>query len=89
MEVPAKKFQRMYPGFEVRLNGAYISQVRGLQEGRERQRHRSVLHGVGHGQLLSGSEGADRKIKGKTLHWVSAADAVPFEARLYEPAAGG
>ena len=34
---------------------------------------------------LSGSEGADRKIKGKTLHWVSAADAVPFEARLYDP----
>ena len=34
---------------------------------------------------LSGSAGADRKIKGKTLHWVSAADAVPFEARLYDP----
>ena len=27
----------------------------------------------------SGSEGANRKIKGKTLHWVSAADAIPFE----------
>ena len=34
---------------------------------------------------FSGSEGANRKIKGKTLHWVSAADAIPFEARLYEP----
>ena len=34
---------------------------------------------------LSGSAGADRKIKGKTLHWVSTVDAVPFEARLYEP----
>ena len=33
----------------------------------------------------SGTAGADRKIKGKTLHWVSAEDAVPFEARLYEP----
>ena len=34
---------------------------------------------------FSGSAGADRKIKGKTLHWVSAADCIPFEARLYEP----
>ena len=34
---------------------------------------------------FSGSPGADRKIKGKTLHWVSAADCIPFEARLYEP----
>ena len=32
-----------------------------------------------------GTPGADRKIKGKVLHWVSAIDAVPFEARLYEP----
>ena len=32
----------------------------------------------------SGSEGANRKVKG-TLHWVSAIDAVPCEYRLYEP----
>ena len=32
----------------------------------------------------SGSEGANRKVKG-TLHWVGAADAVPCEFRLYEP----
>ena len=32
----------------------------------------------------NGSEGAKRKVKG-TLHWVSAAENVPFEARLYEP----
>ena len=34
---------------------------------------------------FSGSAGADRKIKGKTLHWVPAGDCIPFEARLYEP----
>ena len=34
---------------------------------------------------FSGSAGADRKIKGKTLHWVPVNDCVPFEARLYEP----
>ena len=32
----------------------------------------------------SGSEGANRKVKG-TLHWVNAAEAVPCEFRLYEP----
>ena len=32
----------------------------------------------------SGSEGANRKVKG-TLHWVSAAAGVPCEFRLYEP----
>ena len=34
---------------------------------------------------FSGSAGADRKIKGKTLHWVPVDDCIPFEARLYEP----
>ena len=32
----------------------------------------------------SGSEGADRKVKG-TLHWISELDAVKAEVRLYEP----
>ena len=32
----------------------------------------------------SGSEGANRKVKG-TLHWLSEADAIPCEFRLYEP----
>ena len=32
----------------------------------------------------SGTPGADRKVKG-TLHWLSAAEAVPVEVRLYEP----
>ena len=32
----------------------------------------------------NGTEGANRKVKG-TLHWVSASENIPFEARLYEP----
>ena len=31
----------------------------------------------------SGSEGADRKVKG-TIHWVNARDCAAFEARLYD-----
>ena len=34
---------------------------------------------------FAGCEGSGRKIKGKVIHWVNAEDAVPFEARLYEP----
>lgn len=83
MEVPAKKFQRMYPGFEVRLNGAYIVKCDGCKK--DENGNVTEVYCTVDMDSLSGSEGADRKIKGKTLHWVSAADAVPFEARLYDP----
>ena len=83
MEVPAKKFQRMYPGFEVRLNGAYIVKCEGCKK--DENGNVTEVYCTVDMDSLSGSEGADRKIKGKTLHWVSAADAVSFEARLYDP----
>ncbi len=83
MEVPAKKYQRMFPGNEVRLKGAYIVRCEGCEKDAE-GRVTAVLCTVDF-DTASGTSGADRKIKGKTLHWVSAADAVPFEARLYEP----
>ncbi len=83
MEVPAKKFQRMYPGFEVRLNGAYIVKCEGCKK--DESGNVTEVYCTVDMDSLSGSEGADRKIKGKTLHWVSAVDAVPFEARLYDP----
>ena len=83
MEVPAKKFQRMYPGFEVRLKGAYI--VRCDDCVKDEQGQVMEVHCTVDLDTESGTPGAERKIKGKTLHWVSEADAVPFEARLYEP----
>ena len=83
MEVPIKKFQRMYPGFEVRLKGAYIVRCDGCEKDADGNVTK-VLCTVDM-ESASGTPGADRKIKGKTLHFVSDADAVPFEARLYEP----
>ena len=83
MEVPAKKYQRMFPGNEVRLKGAYI--VRCDSCVKNDAGEVVEVHCTVDMDSASGSEGANRKIKGKTLHWVSAADAVPFEARLYEP----
>ena len=83
MEVPAKKFQRMYPGFEVRLKGAYI--VRCDECVKDETGAVTEVRCTVDMDSASGTEGANRKIKGKVLHWVSALDAVPFEARLYEP----
>jgi len=79
---PPKKFFRLFPGGEVRLKGAYIIRC-----------DEAVLDGDGNPTELrctvdmesrSGGEGAARKVKG-TLHWVNAAQALPMEARLYEP----
>ena len=83
MEVPAKKFQRMYPGFEVRLKGAYIVRCDGCDK--DENGNVTCVYCTVDLDSASGTEGANRKIKGKVLHWVSALDAVPFEARLYEP----
>ena len=83
MEVPVKKYQRMFPGNEVRLKGAYI--VRCDDCVKDADGNITEVHCTVDLDSFSGSAGADRKINGKTLHWVSAADCIPFEARLYEP----
>ena len=82
MEVPAKKYFRLYPGNEVRLKGAYI--IRCDECVKNDQGEVVELHCTVDLDSASGTPGADRKVKG-TLHWVSAEDCVPFEARLYEP----
>jgi glutaminyl-tRNA synthetase len=83
MEVPAKKYQRMLPGNEVRLKGAYI--VCCNECVKDENGNVTEVRCTVDMDSFSGSPGADRKIKGKTLHWVSASDCIPFEARLYEP----
>jgi glutaminyl-tRNA synthetase len=82
MEDPPKKFFRLAPGREVRLKGAYsIRCDEGLKDaGGEVVELRCSVDL----DSRSGSEGANRKVKG-TLHWLSERDARPFEARLYEP----
>ena len=83
LEEPVKGYKRMYPGNEVRLKGAYIVRCDDCvkdESGRIQEIHCTVDFST-----ESGTPGADRKIKGATLHWVHAADAVPVEGRLYEP----
>ena len=83
MEVPANKFQRMYPGFEVRLKGACIVKCEGCTK--DEDGNIVEIQCTVDFDSFAGCEGSGRKIKGKVLHWVNAEDAVPFEARLYDP----
>ncbi len=79
---PPKKFFRLAPGREVRLKGAYIIKCEDVKTD-ESGNVVELLCSVDL-DSRSGSEGANRKVKG-TLHWLSDMDAVPAEARLYEP----
>ena len=83
LEEPVKGYKRMYPGNEVRLKGAYI--VRCDECVKDENGNIAEIHCTVDFSTESGSPGADRKIKGATLHWVNLADAVPVEGRLYEP----
>ena len=82
MEEPVKKFFRLAPGKEVRLKGAYI--IRCDSVVKDESGEIAELHCTADLDSRSGTEGANRKVKG-TLHWLSAKEAVPCEFRLYEP----
>ncbi len=81
MENPPKKFFRLTPGKEVRLKGAYIVTCTGCTH--DDAGNVTEIQCTYDPDTLSGSEGANRKVKG-TLHWVSARHAVDAEVRLYD-----
>ena len=81
MEVPAKKFFRLAPGAEVRLRYAYIIKCEAVIK--DATGRITELHCTIDPDSKSGGATAGRKIKG-TIHWVSAAHAVPAEVRLYD-----
>ena len=82
MEVPARKYFRLFIGGEVRLKGAYI--IKGESCEKDADGNVICVHCTVDMDSRNGSEGAKRKVKG-TLHWVSAAESLPLEARVYEP----
>ncbi len=82
LEDPPKKFFRLAPGREVRLRYAYFITCN------------DVVHDEATGEIVElrctydpatkgGSAPDGRKVKG-TMHWVSAAHALPVEVRLYD-----
>jgi len=80
-EHPPKKFFRLSPGQEVRLRYAYIIKCIGVVRD-ERTGEIVELRCTYDSTTRSGSQ-EGRKVKG-TVHWVSAAHAVPAEVRLYD-----
>jgi glutaminyl-tRNA synthetase len=80
MEVPAKKYFRLFPGNEVRLKGAYFivcNEVVKDAEGRVKE-----LLCTYDPLTKSGGPDPGRKVKG-TIHWVEATTALKISVRDY------
>jgi glutaminyl-tRNA synthetase len=81
-EDPPKGFFRLSPGREVRLRYAYIIKCAGVVKDPATGAIKEV-HCSYDPETKSGSSQSGRKVKA-TIHWVSAAHAVPAEVRLYD-----
>ena len=82
MEQPPGKFFRLAPGREVRLKHAYIIKCEQVVKDEQTGEILEVRCTYDR-ESKSGGATSGRKVKG-TLHWVSAAHAVPVEVRLYD-----
>ena len=81
MEEPAKKYNRFYPGNEVRLKGAYIVRCTGCEKD---ENGKVVAVTCEYDPETRGGNTPDgRKVRG-TVHWVDASNAVDAEVRLYD-----
>ena len=81
MEEPPKKYFRMFPGNEVRLMNAYFVTCNSFEK--DENGNVTVIHCTYDPASRGGNSPDGRKVKG-TIHWVSAAHAVPATVRLYE-----
>lgn len=81
MENPPKKYFRLAPGQQVRLKSAYIIHCdEVIKDANDRV---VELHCTYLPNSKSGADTSGVQVKG-TLHWVSCAQAVPLEVRLYD-----
>lgn len=93
-EHPSKGYKRLFPGNLVRLKGGYVVECTGClrdENGLVQEVHAMVI-----ANTKSGTPGADSVKAKSAITWVSTADAVPAEIRLYDllftdpqPDAGG
>ncbi len=82
MEAPPKKFYRLSPGKEVRLRYAYFITCREVVK--DSAGHVVELRCTYDPQTRGGNTPPDGRKVQATLHWVSAADAVTAQVRLYD-----
>jgi glutaminyl-tRNA synthetase len=94
-EVPPKGYKRLFPGNVVRLKGGYVIECSGVgakdANGQVTEVHAKVMP-----DTKSGTPGADSVKAKAAITWVSVADGVQAEVRLYDrlfsdphPDAGG
>ncbi|MDR0669673.1 MAG: glutamine--tRNA ligase/YqeY domain fusion protein [Treponema sp.] len=80
-EVPPPKYFRLYPGNSVRLRYGYIVTCSGCDKNAAGEI--TAVHCRYDPDTRGGNAADNRKVK-STIHWVSAAQAVRLEARLYD-----
>ena len=82
MEVPAPKYKRMHPGFEVRLKGAYLVTCTGVEK--DADGTVTAVLATYDPESRGGDPADGRKVKGATIHWVDARTAADAEVRVYD-----
>ncbi|MDR0322057.1 MAG: glutamine--tRNA ligase/YqeY domain fusion protein [Treponema sp.] len=80
-EVPPPKYFRLFPGNSVRLRYAYIITCTGFDK--DNAGKITAVRCTYDPETKGGNAPDNRKVKG-TIHWVSAANALPIEVRLYD-----
>ncbi len=81
MEVPPRKYFRLFPGNEVRLMNAYFVKCESFVK--DENGNVTEVHCTYDPETKCGSGFTGRKVKG-TIHWVPAKQAIQAEVRLYE-----
>lgn len=81
MEEPIKKYQRLYPGNEVRLKSAYIVKCTGCKK--DENGNVVEVYAEYDPQTRGGNTPDGRKVRG-TIHWVDANNYADAEVRIYD-----
>ncbi len=81
MEVPIKKYQRLYPGNEVRLKSTYIVKCTGCKK--DENGNVVEVYAEYDPETRGGNTPDGRKVRG-TIHWVDANNCADAEVRLYD-----
>ena len=83
LETPVPKYTRLYPeGPECRLKGAYLIRCTGCAK--DEDGNITEVFAEYDPESRGGNPTDGRKVKGATIHWVNAADALDAEIRLYD-----
>lgn len=81
MEVPEKKYFRLFPGNEVRLKSAYVIKCTGCDK--DENGNVTAVHAEYDTESRGGNTADGRRIKA-TIHWVDQKTALDAEIRLYD-----